>query len=135
MTKRRSLHDFKIEVEPFGATVYFYSDEDNLKRAVKKAAPHFEEAESFDGYGGCTYQLTNLTFHVGVFEQTLNVITHECLHVVMSLMDDVGVDPKCQETYCYTLGTLVDKAFAGYVKLAKKRREAEEKQPEEHGDG
>lgn len=130
----RTLHDFKVNVDPFGAVVYFYTDEEKLQRAVKKRSP-LTDLEPLDAHAGCTYQVSPLQFHVGVFDGTLNCITHECLHVVMSLMDDVGVDPKCQETYCYTMGTLVDKAFAGYVKLAKKRREAEEKQPEEHGDG
>lgn len=115
----------KIPLPPYGSVCYVYTDQEAF---VKARGIDLECVRSAGGM--TTYTDDHNEFHVLIFQNGIDVLAHECLHVTINLLRHRGVllSSKSEESFCYLHGYLVGEMYniicRHYDKMAKKREAA-----------
>lgn len=99
----------RFTVHPYGAVLYFAS----TRKAFKKLRAHYvKDGRSLKGsLGACTDFEGGRVVLVGVFDGSIDTLTHEVAHGMIKILDVCGVpiDDHNSEAFCYLLGHWVGK--------------------------
>lgn len=118
-----------IPLNPYGSSLFVYTDQEAFIKARGL------DEECVRSAGGVTTHTDDCNeFHVLFTEFTINVLTHECFHVVANLMRHRGVIlcSKSEESFCYILGWIADEVYNVICSHQdKQRKKAAKATPEE----
>jgi hypothetical protein len=94
-------------VHPYSAILYFTTSRkafDKVRKKYVKGKCHIQNSA-----GVCGGYKDNTIILVGVFDGTINTLTHEVGHAVIKILGSRGVpiDDNNSEAFCYLLGHLV----------------------------
>lgn len=118
----------KIPMPPYGAVLFVYLDPETY---VKHRGIDEEFAKSAGGI--TSYTEDRNEFHVLIADPTINVLTHEILHVVINLFRHRGIvlSSKSEESWTYFMGWLTNEVYNAICKHKSKVNKAT---PEESGE-
>lgn len=94
----------KTTIEPLGVDIYFFTDKEKYKKHLLKNQNHEDDLNGFDGR---TLYLEdeefNRVIYIGVFNNDVTSLAHECNHAVIFLYNVFSLDVKDSngEHFCY----------------------------------
>lgn len=97
----------------FGGTVYYYTDLAKFRKAMKRKIGDDPGEAS-----GWTIADDSGNFYVGVFDGNPATVVHESVHIAMTILERVGIEP--YEANGEPVAYLVDHLFAQLMKVHKK---------------
>lgn len=98
------------------ANVYLCRSKEEWQQAEKALGVSLADVRMFNG--ACRHFFDDVTgenvYLIGVFDNSVSTLVHECAHVSFYVCSDVGVTTKpedANETYCY----LLDRMFSAFL--------------------
>lgn len=105
--KKEKNYIARIQIPLYGSELFLYNDRAKYTKDTKDA----EVGESRTSAIGGTISHTDdkCTFWVGIFDNSIDCICHECFHVAVQLLHDRGIPISAEndETVAYLLSWLV----------------------------
>ena len=121
--------DAAYTVPLYGGEVYLFKTISKLQSASRFLSSAADI--DFSGLLGCVTYYTrnsngNRIYCVGVFDNSLTTLVHECSHVALSISETVGIKPteSCGEPFCYLIDNIFDvlsKPFKPTIKVKPKK--------------
>lgn len=82
-------------IEMYHAKVFISFNEEEYRKLIKK----YGYNEKFGELGGATWADLKGNFFIGIFDNNINILVHECTHCALWIMEHIKQDLKYDDEF------------------------------------